>query len=478
MKKTNKIRKFLRILVANRGEIAVRTIRAIQELGIEAIAVYSEADQGSLPMRIADDKIALKGNSAKDTYLNIDKIINAAIQSGADAIHPGYGFFSENAEFAKKVIENKICFIGPSPETISLMGDKNIARQIALKAKVPVVPGTKAGLEIKELIKFANNVGYPVLIKAVAGGSGRGMRVVNEEKEFLQKIQEAQAEAKAAFGNEEIIVEKYLKTPRHIEVQIFADNYGKVIHLFERDCSLQRRHQKIVEEAPAPNLNSKLREKILKAALKLTKTVKYCGAGTLEFLVENPRSAKSGFYFLEMNTRIQVEHTITEEITGIDLVKEQILVAQGHPLQYAQKDIKISKHAIQFRVYGENPVNNFSPITGKILYLSRPGGIGIREDTWVEAGTKLSPYYDALLSKLIVTAPNRELAIARAKAYLQHYNVEGLANTLTFHRWLLEQKDFLEADYFTKWIEANYQGEEVFAKSSGPLKVEIPNEKL
>lgn len=476
--KNNKNRKFLRILVANRGEIAVRVIRAIQELGMEAVAVYSEVDEGAMHTRLADKRIALKGNSAKDSYLNSEKIINAAIQSGADAIHPGYGFFSENAEFAKKVIENKICFIGPSPKTISLMGDKNVARQIAIKAKVPVVPGTQAGLDIKELIKFASKVNYPVLIKAIAGGSGRGMRVVNSENEFLQKIQEAQTEAEAAFGNKEIIVEKYLKNPRHIEVQVFADSYGKVIHLFERDCSLQRRHQKILEEAPAPNLNPKLRERILKAAVKLTKAVEYSGAGTLEFLVENPKLAKSGFYFLEMNTRIQVEHTVTEEITGIDLVKEQILVAAGQPLQYSQKDIKVSGHAIQFRVYGENPANNFSPCTGKITYISRPGGIGVREDTWVEAGSKLSPHYDALLSKLIIKAPTRELAIARAKAYLQHYNIEGLDNTLTFHRWVMEQPDFLEANYFTKWIESNYQGEAIYAKSTGPLKVEIPHEKL
>ncbi|MBP9838199.1 MAG: acetyl-CoA carboxylase biotin carboxylase subunit [Proteobacteria bacterium] len=460
---------FKKILIANRGEIAVRVIRAAKELGLETVAVYSDIDAGSLHTRIADTKIHLGQSTAKNSYLNIEKIIAAAIQSGADAIHPGYGFFSENADFANAVREQNLVFIGPTPEVIKLMGDKDRARKKAIEIGVPVVPGTDVNLRIEELEKFANNVGYPVLIKATAGGSGRGMRLVEREEDFQRLKGEAEAEAEAAFANKSIIVEKYVTKPRHIEIQVFADSFGNVRHLGERDCSVQRRHQKIVEESPAYKLHPKVKERMFEAAINLTKSVNYLGAGTLEFLVEGGEEEKSNFYFLEMNTRIQVEHTVTEEVTGIDLVKLQLKVAAGEKIPFSQKEIKFSGHALQFRIYGENPATGFSPATGKIIYKSPTSGIGVREDTWVENGSKISAFYDALLAKLIIKGATREEAISRAKAVLNEYIIEGFPTTLDFHRWLLQQEDYSNGCIDVKWIERVYKGETIKSTVTGPL---------
>ncbi len=460
-----------RVLIANRSEIAVRVIRAARDMGIESVAVYSDADEGALHVRLADKRIALGGSSAKDTYLNRDKIINAAIQSGADCVHPGYGFFAENADFATAVKAAGLTLIGPSPEAIALMGDKDQARKVAEKHSVPIVPGSTTGVDLKTFKSLAEKIGYPVMIKAVAGGSGRGIRVAEKAEELESKIAEVEREALAAFGNKEIILEKFIVKPRHIEVQVFGDTHGNVVHFCERECSLQRRHQKVVEEAPAPNLHPELRERICKAAVAMAQAVNYVGAGTVEFLVEGGTEAKSNFYFLEMNTRIQVEHPVTEMVTGVDLVKLQFLVAMGEKIGLSQKDIKATGHALEFRVNAENPAENWSPTAGKILYVSRAGGPGVREDGWIESGSRVSTFYDSLLSKVIVYGATREEALTRARRCLNEYVVEGLETTLGFHRWVLKQPPFIEGQVDVKWIEREYRGELVPASSVGPLEL-------
>lgn len=460
-----------RLLVANRGEIAVRIIRAARELEIETVAIYSDADQGSLHTRLADYRIALNGRSATETYLNIDKVITAAIQSGADSIHPGYGFLSENPYFAEAAKKNGLIFVGPRPETISLMGAKDQARKTASLANVPVLPGTEVHSCQKATQAAINEFGYPVMLKAIYGGSGRGMRIATDPSQLKEKFEEASREALAAFGNGGIFVEKYLPNPRHIEVQIFGDAYGNVVHLFERDCSLQRRHQKLVEESPAPNLPANLRDRICKAAVELGRHVNYIGAGTVEFLVETDEenSARGNFYFLEMNTRIQVEHAVTEQTTSIDLVKLQLLIADGKKLPYSQQEISNRGHAIEFRVYAENPSKNFSPTTGQISYISRPFGIGVREDSWIEAGTAITPYYDSLLSKLTIYGNTRSEALARAGSLLSEYRIEGVNTTLEFHRWLLKQTEFIQGQVHTNWTEKNYNNQTVYPDMVGPL---------
>ena len=483
------MKKLKRVLIANRSEIAVRVIRAARDLGIESVAVYSDADEGALHVRLADKRIALGGSSAKDTYLNRDKIINAAIQSGADCVHPGYGFFAENSDFASAVKAAGLTLIGPSPEAIALMGDKDQARKIAEKHGVPIVPGSPTGssapMDPKQLRALAEKIGYPVMIKAVAGGSGRGIRVAEKAEELESKIAEVEREALAAFGNKDIILEKFIVKPRHIEVQVFGDAQGNVVHFCERECSLQRRHQKVVEEAPAPNLDPELRERICKAAVVMAQAVDYVGAGTVEFLVETApenkaaskagkADAKSNFYFLEMNTRIQVEHPVTEMVTGVDLVKLQFLVAMGEKIGLSQKEIKSTGHAIEFRVNAENPRENWSPTAGKILYVSRAGGPGVREDGWIELGTRVSTFYDSLLSKIIVYGETRDEALTRARRCLDEYAVEGLETTLGFHRWVLKQPAFIEGQVDVKWIEREYKGEIVPASSVGPF--ELPPE--
>jgi acetyl-CoA carboxylase biotin carboxylase subunit len=467
----SKMRKIRTVLVANRGEIAVRIIRAAREYGLKSVAVYSEVDQGALHVRLADKRVALGGNAAKDSYLNQEKLLNAAIQSGADAVHPGYGFFAENAEFARAVSEAGLCFIGPSPEVIALMGDKDQARRKAVQCGVPVVPGTQSGLPLSELKLFCREAGYPVMIKAVAGGSGRGMRLVEAEADLEAKLAEAGAEAESAFGNRATIIEKYIARPRHIEVQIFGDAIGTVIHFGERECSLQRRHQKIVEEAPAVHFHPRLREKMLKAAVQLAEAVEYCGAGTIEFLVEGGDSADSPFYFLEMNTRIQVEHAVTEAVTGYDLLQLQFSVAEGAPLGIAQKQIAARGHALEFRVYAEAPAREFKPTNGTIVYVSRSGGNGVREDSWIEAGTRVSAFYDSLLSKITVWGRTRDEAVRRSRSVLDGFSIEGMETTLGFHRWLLEQPAFCDGTVDVKWIEREYTGQEKPAVGVGPLRL-------
>lgn len=456
-----------KLLIANRGEIAVRIIRAARELGLRTAIIYSDADKGTLPVRLADEKIALQGNRAVDSYLNFEKVINAIIQTNVDLVHPGYGFFSENARFASEIEKAGIKFVGPSSDVIALMGDKDQARQFASKHDVPTVPGTAGDLSIEEFSKFASEVGYPVICKAIAGGSGRGMRIIRSKEELKTKIEEARAEAVSAFGNGAVILEKFLETPRHIEVQVFGDGQGNAVHLGERECSVQRRHQKLIEEARASNLHPALRDKICNAALKLAKETKYESSGTVEFLVENSASEDGKFYFLEMNTRVQVEHPVTEIVTGIDIVRLQLLTALGEKLTLKQRDIAFDGHAIEFRVSAENVAANFTPTTGSIKYISRPGGPGLREDSWVEAGSTISPFYDSLLSKLIIYGATREEALSRAKAYLREYAVEGVPTTLDFHRWIIEQPDYLKGICDIYWVSRNFKS----AESSGSLGV-------
>ncbi|MFN8390422.1 MAG: biotin carboxylase N-terminal domain-containing protein [Bdellovibrionota bacterium] len=462
-------RKIGTVLVANRGEIAVRIIRAAREYGLQTVAIYSDADEGALHVRLADKRVALGGNSARDSYLSQDKILNAAILSGADAVHPGYGFFAENAEFARALERAGLTFIGPDPAVIGLMGDKDQARRKAAESGVPVVPGTEAGLSPDALQKFCKKIGYPVMIKAVAGGSGRGMRLVEKEAELGDKLLEAQAEAEAAFRNRDVIVEKYLGRPRHIEVQVFGDAHGNVLHFGERECSLQRRHQKVVEESPAAFFHPAVRARMLESAVALAKAVGYRGAGTMEFLVEDGTTAESPFYFLEMNTRIQVEHAVTEAVTGIDLLKLQFHVAEGKPLPMEQSAVQSRGHAIEFRVYAEDPSQGFKPTSGTVRYISRLGGAGLREDAWVEAGTQVSAYYDSLLSKLTVWGASREEAIRRSVAVLGELVVEGMETTLGFHRWVVRQPAFRDGPLDVKWIEREYRGELVSAIGVGPL---------
>lgn len=462
---------FKRVLVANRGEIAVRIIRSARALGIESVALYTPADEGTLPVRLADRAVSLGESTASKSYLHQEKIILAAIQSGADCVHPGYGFFAENADFAEALSEEGIRLIGPSPTVMRQMGSKDSARTIAVSAGLPVVPGESAPKDFTELKKLCKKIGYPLLLKAVAGGSGRGMRMVEAESELLLRLEEAKKEALGAFGNDEMLIEKYIQSPRHIEVQVFADRHGNVVHVGERDCSTQRRHQKLLEEAPAAKLHPTLRSKLHQASIELCKKVGYEGAGTIEYLVENSASEKGTFYFLEMNTRIQVEHPVTEAVFGVDLLAEQFRVAAGYPLSFSQDQLVPSGHAIEFRIYAEDPSNDFKPATGTIRYLSRIGGLGVREDTWAESGSTISPYYDSLISKLIISGATRDEAIERARATLAEFVVDGVPSTLGFHRWLLSQPDFLDANIDVAWISRKYQGETIQGENVGPLRV-------
>ena len=463
------MKKLQRVLIANRGEIALRILRAARGLGIETVAVYSDPDAAAPHVRLADARLKLGGATAADTYLNQEKLLLAASQSGADAIHPGYGFFAENAQFAEATVAAGLTFIGPTPEVISLMADKEQARARAEQAGVPVVPGSDASTDTAQLASAAKEIGLPVMVKAVAGGSGRGMRVVHEEVDLESKIEEAMREAEAGFRNPNVLVEKYIERPRHIEVQVFADSQGTTVHVGERECSVQRRHQKLVEEAPAPYLDPTLATNIRQSAVKLAKAVGYRGAGTVEYLVDGGRSADAAFYFLEMNTRIQVEHPVTELVSGYDLVREQFRVADGQELSFSQKDVELEGHAIEFRVYAEDPQHDFRPATGELCYVGRPSGAGIREDSWVEAGSRLSPYYDALLSKLSVWGRDRDEAIARARVALDEFVIEGVPTTLGFHRWLVRNDDFLRGTIDVSWIARSYEGEQLAAKTVGPL---------
>lgn len=443
---------FTKVLIANRGEIAVRIIRACEELGIKTVAVYSEADANALHVQIADEAYCIGPTSAKESYLNMNNIISIANLTGATAIHPGFGFLSENADFAEKCKQFNITFIGPSPEAIRKMGDKNTARTTMKNAGVPIVPGTKDIVnDLQEAITVAEEVKYPVIIKATAGGGGKGMRVANSADDLEKALTQAQKEAEASFGNAGVYIEKYVQEPRHVEIQVLGDQHGNVIHLGERDCSIQRRHQKLVEESPSPALNDSLRRRMGEAAVKAAQAVNYCGAGTVEFLLD-----KNGdFYFMEMNTRIQVEHPVTEMVTGVDLIKEQISVAFGNKLMIKQKDIRITGHAIECRINAENPAKNFMPSPGTIHMYLPPGGYGVRVDSSCYPGYTVSPFYDSMVAKLIVHGKDRNEAIQRMKRALNEFVIDGINTTIPFHIELLNQPDFIAGEFDTGFLEKN-----------------------
>jgi acetyl-CoA carboxylase biotin carboxylase subunit len=439
---------FKKILIANRGEIALRVIRTCKEMGINTVAVYSTADADSLHVRFADEAVCIGPPPSKDSYLQIPNIIAAAEITNADAIHPGYGFLSENAKFSRICQEYGIKFIGATPEQIEGMGDKATAKMTAKKAKVPVVPGSDGLLEnLEHAKKTAKEIGYPVMMKATAGGGGKGMRVIWNDKELIDAWDSARKEAAAAFGNDGMYMEKFIEDPRHIEIQIAADQYGKVCHLSERECSIQRRHQKLVEETPSPFMTPALRKKMGEAAIRVAKAVKYEGVGTVEFLVDKHRN----FYFMEMNTRIQVEHTITEEVIDYDLIKEQIKIAAG--IKISGKNYEPMMHAIQCRINAEDPYNDFRPSPGKVVNYHNPGGHGIRIDSHVYAGYTIPPYYDSMIGKLITVAQTRTEAIEKMKRALNEYIIEGVKTTIPFHLQLMDDERFIKGDFTTKFLE-------------------------
>jgi acetyl-CoA carboxylase, biotin carboxylase subunit len=443
---------FSKVLIANRGEIALRVIRVCRELGIKTVAVYSEADRDSLHVRFADEAVCIGPPAGKDSYLHIPRIIAAAEITNADAIHPGYGFLSERAQFAEICASQGLKFIGPSPESISAMGDKALAKETMKKAGVPVVPGSEGILkDFKEGRELADSIGYPVMIKATAGGGGKGMRVVSGPDEFEKAFQMASTEAGAAFGNADLYIEKFIEQPRHIEIQVFGDRHGNVIHLNERDCTVQRRHQKLIEESPSPIVDDELREKMGAAAIKGAKGVNYEGAGTIEFLVDKDKN----FYFMEMNTRIQVEHPVTEMVTGIDLIRLQLQVAAGERLR--KKIFKPRGHAIECRINAEDPANNFRPSPGEIRGFHLPGGFNVRCDTHCYAGYHIPPYYDSLIAKLIVYANSRDEAITKMRAALEEFTIEGVHTTIPFHREVMRSETFLTGRYDTGFIDHHFK---------------------
>ena len=450
-----------KVLIANRGEIAVRIIRTCKERGIGTVAIYSDVDQLSPHVLIADESVPLEGISSTDTYLNQNKVIEAARLTESDAIHPGYGFLSENASFARRCSEEGFIFIGPSPESIEMMGDKTRARELIAKSGVPYPPGSKSEISnIEEGKMIAEQIGYPVLIKAAAGGGGKGMRIIRESDTFEAGFKTARSEAKNAFGDERVFVEKYLEVPRHIEFQIFADQSGKTVHLFERECSIQRRHQKVVEEAPSPIIDSKLRAMMAEAAISVAKSCNYTGAGTVEFMVDKHKR----FYFLEMNTRLQVEHPVTEMITGLDLVGLQIDVANGKPLPFSQNDVQQRGHAIECRIYAEDSLNQFLPSTGLLLRHRIPSGPGVRVDAGIEEGGEVSIHYDPMISKLTVHAVDRDQAIRKMLRALSEYEIGGVQTTIPFCKFVLNSKSFIEGVYDTHFVQDNYKPEEIKEK--------------
>ena len=441
---------FDKILIANRGEIAVRIIRACKELGIRSVAVYSEADANSFHVQLADEAICIGKAPSSESYLKIDRIISAAEISDVEAIHPGYGFLAENAHFAEVCENCNIKFIGPPSSAIRAMGDKISARATMRKAGVPIVPGSDGPVDNEdEALKIARKIGYPVIIKATAGGGGRGMRVAHNDPSLIKGFHTAKSEADRAFGNASVYIEKYIENPRHIEFQILADRKGNTVHLGERDCSLQRRHQKLVEESPSPAMTSDLRKRMGKAAVKAAEAVGYVNAGTIEFLYNEDQK---DFYFIEMNTRIQVEHPITEEVTGIDLVKEQIRIAAGEELGYTQKDIQFTKHAIECRINAEDPFR-CTPSPGRITALNFPGGPGIRMDTAMHQDAVIPPYYDSLVAKLIAHGSDRTEALARMRRALDTLVVEGIKTSAPLHRLIMNHPDFISGAFSTKWLE-------------------------
>jgi acetyl-CoA carboxylase biotin carboxylase subunit len=442
-----------KLLVANRGEIALRVMRSAREMGIKTVAVFSEADRGALFVRYADEAVCIGPAPSNQSYLKGDKIIEVCKQLGADAIHPGYGFLSENADFARKVREAGITFVGPSPESMDMMGDKLSAKATARKNKVPMIPGSEGAIsDIKEAVKVAHETGFPLLIKASAGGGGKGMRLVEREQDIEEQMKMAISEAQSAFGNGAVFIEKYASGPRHIEIQVLADNHGNCVYLFERECSIQRRHQKLIEEAPSSVLTPELRKKMGQCAVDVAKACNYSGAGTVEFLVDD----KLNFYFLEMNTRLQVEHPVTELITGLDLVKEQIKVARNEKLTFTQDDLYINGHSIEVRVCAEDPLNNFLPDIGRLTVYKTPSGPGVRVDDSFEEGMDIPIYYDPMIAKLVVHGKDRSEAISRMINAIENYQIVGVETTLDFCKYVLQHDAFVGGRFDTGFIKKYY----------------------
>lgn len=461
------MKKISKLLVANRGEIAIRVMRTCREMGIKTVAVYSDADRNALHVRYADEAYHLGPPPSRESYLLADKIIAICKEHHVDAVHPGYGFLSERAEFATKLAEAGIVFIGPSAESMDIMGSKIASKQAVEKFGVPLVPGLKDAItDVEAAKKVASQIGFPVLIKASAGGGGKGMRIVSHVDEFEAQMQMAKSEALSSFGDDSVFIEKYVAAPRHIEIQLMADNHGNVCYLFERDCSIQRRHQKLVEEAPSSVLTPELRKQMGEAAVKVAKAAKYSGAGTVEFLLDE----NLNFYFLEMNTRLQVEHPVTELITGLDLVKEQIRVAEGHTLSFKQDDLSIYGHSLELRVCAEDPTNNFLPDIGKLTTYKIPQGPGVRVDDCMEEGMEIPIYYDNMIAKLIVWADTRQNAIEKMKRAITEYRISGVANTLQFGHWVMENEHFIKGDFDTKFIDNHFKPEYLQSSSDTILE--------
>ena len=447
------MRKINKILVANRGEIALRVMRTAKEMGIKTVAIFSEADRNALHVRFADEAVCVGGPKSSESYLRGDAIIEVCKRLHVDAIHPGYGFLSENAGFAQKVKEAGLIFIGPSPEAIELMGSKLAAKAAVAKYKIPMVPGTEEAItDVEEAKVIAQQVGFPILIKASAGGGGKGMRIVENVEMFEEQMQLAVSEAVSAFGDGSVFIEKYIGSPRHIEIQVLGDTHGNIVHLFERECSIQRRHQKVIEEAPSAVLTPALRDEMGRCAVNVAKACDYVGAGTVEFLVDE----NLNFYFLEMNTRLQVEHPVTEQITGLDLVKEQILIAEGNALSFRQEQLEINGHALELRVYAEDPTNNFLPDIGKLETYKRPQGLGVRVDDGFEQGMDIPIYYDPMIAKLVTFGKDRQEAIDKMLRAIDEYQITGIETTLPFGKYVLQHEAFVSGNFDTKFIERHY----------------------
>jgi acetyl-CoA carboxylase biotin carboxylase subunit len=458
------------VLIANRGEVALRVVRACKEMGITSVAVYSEADRDSLHARMADRAVCVGPASSAASYLNMPNIISAALVSGADAVHPGYGFLAENAAFARACTDSGLVFIGPSADAIERMGDKAVARSTMMAAGVPCVPGSDGPVETyEEALTFARDVGFPVLIKAAAGGGGKGMRVARTEAELEANMTAARTEAAAAFGNDTVYIEKYLARPRHIEIQVLADTHGNAVYLFERDCSVQRRHQKLIEEAPSPALTPELRARMGEAALTAVRAVDYVNAGTVEFLLDTD----GRFYFMEMNTRVQVEHPVTEQITGVDIIKEQIRIASGEVMKHTrQESLEVRGHAMEFRINAEDPLAGFRPHPGRVDAFNPPGGFGVRVDSHLYGGYVVPQYYDSLLAKLIVWGETRAEAIDRARRALDEFIVVGIPTTILFHEYVVREPDFIRGEVYTDYVDTHVSTEALAAFARGGAALE------